>query len=327
MPKIKKVLVAGGAGYIGSHMVTLLIDKGYEVSVFDNNYASHKGKLPKAAKKINGDLRHFDDISKAIKRGHYDLVMYFAGLIIAPESVVDPIKYYESNVLAAINLIKAAHQGNIKRLIFSSTAAVYGTPKKIPITESSELKPINPYGHTKLMFEQILSDLSTADKDFHFIALRYFNAAGAHASGEIGECHEPETHLIPNILKNIKGEIKELTLFGTDYPTIDGTCVRDYIHVQDLCDAHYLAIKALDKGIKNEFFNLGSGKGYSVQQIINEVEKATGKKVNVKIAPRRPGDPATLVASSAKAKKILGWSAKRDLSTIIKSAWAWEKNR
>ncbi len=321
---IKKVLVVGGAGYIGSHMTQMLFDKGYSVDVFDNSYAKHKGLLPKVTK-IKGDLRNYNDIYGALKKKKYDLVMFFAGLIIAPESAVLPVKYYESNVIGAINLIKAIDQTGVTKLIFSSTAAVYGNPKRIPISEDSELKPVNPYGHTKLMFEQVLNDYSASNNKFAFIALRYFNAAGAHELGHIGECHQPETHLIPNILKNIKGELKEFTLFGTDYPTKDGTCIRDYIHVQDLCEGHFLAIKALDKGIKNEKFNLGSGSGYSVKEIINVVEQVTGKKVKVKIAPRRPGDPAKLVASHAKAKKVLGWVPQRSLETIIQSAWAWER--
>lgn len=324
--RTNKILVVGGAGYIGSHMTRLLFDHGHDVTVFDNDYSVYKGRLPKI-KQIKGDLRNFKDINQALKKDRYDLLMYFAGYIIAPESAVDPVKYYENNVAGAVNLLKAVHENKLSKLIFSSTAAVYGNPKKVPIVEDAPLFPVNPYGHTKLMFEQMLKDLSAADAKFRFIALRYFNAAGAHESGLMGEAHRPETHLIPNVLKTVKGELKQLLVYGDDYPTKDGTCIRDYIHVQDLCEAHYLAIKALDRGIKNEIFNLGTGRGYSVKEIIKEAERITGKSVNVKMAKRRPGDPAVLVASFAKAKKILGWTPKRRLKQIIESAWRWESRR
>ncbi len=323
--KIKNVLVVGGAGYIGSHMTQLLLDKGYTVTVFDNFSQPSKVRFSKA-RYIKGDLRNYADILKALKTKSFDLVMYFAGLIIAPESNVKPVKYYDNNVLAAVNLSKAMEITGVKNIVFSSTAAVYGNPKSLPIKETSALTPINSYGNTKLIFEMMLQDLARADKNFKYIALRYFNAAGAHTNGKIGECHEPETHLIPNVLRTLKGELKEIQLFGDDYPTKDGTCIRDYIHVEDLCEAHYLAIKALDRGIKNEVFNLGTGKGYSVKEIITTVHKVTGQMPKIKISPRRPGDPAKLIASSAKAHKILGWKPSRDLTQIIQSAWQWEKN-
>lgn len=321
---IKKILVVGGAGYIGSHMTQLLLDKGLIPVIFDRVKLRPQQRLPKIAF-IKGDLRSFKDIDQAIKKTKPDLIMYFAGLIIAPESNVDPVKYLDNNVLAAVNLLKAMHANGINKIIFSSTAAVYGNPKSVPIKETEGLKPINTYGYTKLMFEQMLQSMANAHEDFSFIALRYFNAAGAHQKGHLGECHEPETHLIPNILRTIKGTLKELIIYGDDYSTKDGTCIRDYIHVEDLTAAHFLAIKALDKGIRNQMFNLGSGAGYSVKEIVKTVEKVTGKKVNLTIGPRRPGDPAKLIASSSKANKILGWKPTRSLQTIVQSAWAWEQ--
>ncbi len=323
--KIKKVLVIGGTGYIGSHMTKLLLEKGCKSIIFDRANLKPSQKLPNV-KIIKGDLRKYKDISLALQETQPDLIMYFAGLIVAPESNVKPVQYLDHNVLGAVNLLKAMQETGIKRIIFSSTAAVYGNASNKTITEETPLLPINTYGYTKLMFEQMLERVACADQEFAYIALRYFNTAGAHHSGTLGECHEPETHLIPNVLRTIKGQLKELVIYGDDYPTKDGTCIRDYIHIEDLVEAHWLAIQALGRGLSNQAINLGTGHGYSVKEIIAVSEKITGAKVNVRISDRRPGDPAVLVASYKKAKKFLGWQPKRNLTQIIHSAWQWEKN-
>jgi UDP-glucose 4-epimerase len=264
------------------------------------------------------------DIKKVFKQFSIDAVMLFAASALVQESMINPFKYYNNNVSSCINLLKVMLDHKIKRLIFLSSCAVYEESKNIPIQESSETNPINPYGRSKLMIE-IIKDISNIYKNFFYISLWYFNVAGAHSSGEIGEYHNPETHLIPNILKAARGEKKELIIFGDDYPTSDGTCIRDYIHVEDLCYAHLLALKLSEGGIKNEVFNLGNNYGFSIKEVIKTVEKVTGEKVKVKLGCRRPGDPARLVASSEKAQKILGWQPKANLEQIIKSAWEWEK--
>ncbi|HHT9138486.1 MAG TPA: UDP-glucose 4-epimerase GalE, partial [Candidatus Wunengus sp. YC60] len=278
---------------------------------------------PEGVSFINGDLRNESDIQKVFKEYRIDAVMHFAASSLVPESMSNPLKYYDNNVLACINLLKAMLENKVTKFIFSSTAAVYGEPENIPIKEEDKTRPTNTYGRSKLMIENILRDISHAH-DFSYIALRYFNAAGAHPSGKIGEKHNPETHLIPNILKAAKGEKSELMIFGNDYPTPDGTCIRDFIHVQDLCHAHLLALKALKDGMKSDIFNLGSGSGYSVKEVVQTVEEVTGKKINAKIGPRRAGDPAKLVASAEKAQMVLGWKPKANLDEIIRSAWAWE---
>ncbi|MBF0489119.1 MAG: UDP-glucose 4-epimerase GalE [Candidatus Omnitrophica bacterium] len=323
-PKIKRVLVVGGSGYIGSHMTVLLKHKGYEPVVFDRVISKTLQKVSNVST-IKGDLRRYQDIQGALQKIQPDVVMYFAGLIVAPESNIKPHDYLDHNVLGAVNLLKAMHETGVKKIIFSSTAAVYGNPPKVPITEEAPLKPINTYGHTKLMFEQMLERVALSDPEFSYVALRYFNAAGAHHSGLLGERHNPETHLIPNVLRTIKGSLKELIVYGDDYPTKDGTCIRDYVHVEDLTEAHWLAIQALRKGLSNQIINLGTGKGYSAREIITMAEKVTGGKVNLKVSSRRPGDPAVLVASYKKAQKLLGWQPQRSLTQIIESAWAWEK--
>lgn len=317
------ILVTGGAGYIGSHMARLLLDEGYPVVVFDNLSTGYKSLVAKDAAFIKGDLHDTAALNKVFTKYHIGAVMHFAASIEVGESVRNPLKYYENNVGSAINLLKAMHEHKVKKFIFSSTAAVYGEPKHIPILEDNPAVPNNPYGRTKLMIENILSDLANAH-DLNYIALRYFNVAGAHECGTIGEMHNPESHLIPNVLKAIKGSRKEFTLFGDDYPTPDGTCVRDYIHVVDLCAAHLLALKALDKDIKNQAFNLGNGNGYSVKEVIAAAQEVAGKNVKVKICPRRPGDSAKLVASSQKAKDVLGWQPQFGLNEMVSSAWAWE---
>lgn len=317
------ILVAGGAGYVGSHMVRMLKDNGYNPVVFDNLSTGHQEFVPKDVVFVKGDLRKPGKMEKLLKSCRISAVMHFAASSLVGESMKDPLKYYENNVLACIGIIKAMIKYKAKKLIFSSSAAVYGEPERVPIKEEDETRPTNPYGRSKLMIEKILKDSSEA-YDLSYISLRYFNASGAHSSGEIGELHDPETHLIPNILKAAKGENKELTIFGNNYPTPDGSCVRDYVHVQDLCSAHLLALKALEKGMKRGIFNLGNGNGYSVKEIVKSAEMVTGKKIKVKIGPRRAGDPARLVASPEKAVKVLGWKRKYNLHDIIGSAWGWE---
>jgi len=320
----KKVLVIGGAGYIGSHMVRALTREKIPVAVFDNLSTGHRSFVPNGVPFIKGDLQRPRDIRDVFKRFPVDAVMHFAASCLVGESVEKPLKYYENNVLACVHLLKAMVDARVKRFIFSSTCAIYGEPKKVPISERNEKAPVNPYGQSKLMIENMLKDTSAAH-DFSYITLRYFNACGAHASGQIGERHDPETHLIPNILKVASGRSRQVSLFGDDYPTPDGTCVRDYIHVDDLAQAHLLALKALKRGIRNEAFNLGIGKGYSVRQILKEAERVTGKTIKTVIGPRRPGDPAVLVAKPDKARQRLGWKPRKDLHDIIRSAWLWEQ--
>lgn len=319
-----RVLVVGGAGYIGSHMVQTLLKEKIDTIVFDNLSTGYSEFIPEGVPFIKGDLRSESDIQNVFKEYAIDVVMHFAASSIVPESVSNPLKYYENNVLACINLLKVMAENKVKKFIFSSTAAVYGEPENVPIKEGDKTSPTNPYGRSKLMIENILRDIASAH-DFSYVSLRYFNAAGAHPSGEIGEKHDPETHLIPNILKVAKWMKDELTIFGDDYPTPDGTCIRDYIHVQDLCKAHLLALGALTGGIKNEIFNLGNGNGFSVREVVSTAEKVTGRKIHVKVGPRRPGDPARLVASAEKVQTILGWKPRANLEEIIRTAWEWEK--
>ena len=321
---MKKILVVGGAGYIGSHMVKALSKAGYLPVVFDNLSTGHKKFVPQSAVFAPGDLRNPSDVESVFLSHEIEGVMHFAASSLVGESVADPLKYYENNVAAAVNLLKKMIEHNVKKLIFSSTAAVYGEPKKTPISEEHPKDPTNPYGKSKLAIENMLLDVSVSH-GLSFIALRYFNAAGADSAGTCGEVHHPETHLIPNVLKTLTGETESVTIFGGDYPTKDGTCVRDYIHVEDLSRAHLLAFEALAKGKRAEAMNLGNGEGYSILEIIRAVEEITGKKVKTKMGPRRPGDPSILVASSDKAKKNLGWKPEKDLRAIVNDAWNWEK--
>lgn len=322
----KSILITGGAGYIGSHMLRVLLENGLKPVVFDNLSTGYREFVPKGVPFVKGDLRKPDEIKKVFKKYRIDSVMHFAASICVGESVSKPLDYYENNFCATYNLLKAMISAKVNRFIFSSTAAVYGEPKHIPVVETDQTFPTNPYGNTKLMAEGMLRDVSMAYKDFGYITLRYFNAAGAHPSGDIGQKGHAITHLVPNVLKVVKGDKKELVIFGNDYPTKDGTCIRDYIHVMDLCNAHLLALRELTLGkVKNDVFNLGNGSGYSVKEIILETEKVTGLKVKTKIGPRRAGDPARIVASSKKAEKVLGWRTKYGMDDIIKTAWAWEK--
>lgn len=316
------ILVVGGAGYIGSHLVKELVKK-EEVVVLDNLATGHKEAVDSRAVFVKGDLGNVEDLESIFSKYPIKAVMHFAAYSLVGESVQDPYKYYENNVANTLTLLNVMLKYNVKNFIFSSTAATYGIPKEEIILESSLTSPINPYGRSKLMVEQILADFHAA-YGLHYIVLRYFNAAGAHSSGEIGENHDPETHLIPIILQQLLGERDSISVFGTDYPTEDGTCIRDYIHVTDLANAHIAALEALLKETKAaETYNLGNGVGYSVKQVIEMCEKVTGREANVILSDRRAGDPARLVASSEKIFSELGWKAERGLETIIESAWKW----
>ncbi len=321
-----KVLVTGGAGYIGSHVVKLLGEKGYEILIVDNLSTGHKEALLYGDLAVL-DLKDKDSLIRLFEDFLPDAVMHFAAAIEVAESVEKPLKYYKNNTVSTLTLLEVMLDKGVDKFIFSSTAAVYGIPEKVPIKESSYLNPINPYGRSKLFVEQILRDFSSA-YGFKYVSLRYFNAAGADPEGKIGESHEPETHLIPLILKTAKGERESIKIFGTDYPTPDGTAVRDYIHVLDLAEAHILALEYLLEGGESSVFNLGYGHGYSVKEVIETVKKVTGVNFPVEEADRRPGDPPVLVADSTKIKEELNWEPKYDdLEFIIKTAWNWELNK
>ncbi len=326
MKKNKNILVVGGAGYIGSQMVRTLRDRGYAPVVFDNLSTGHRELVPSGVAFVRGDLRDAADLRKLFSKFNFSAVMHFAAYSLVGESVENPLKYYENNVLGCVRLLEAMLRRDVKQFIFSSTAAVYGDPPVVPIHERCATEPVNPYGRTKLMVERMLEDLSRS-QGLKYVALRYFNACGAHHAAETGEWHEVETHLIPNVLKVATGEKKELVLFGDDYKTPDGTCLRDYIHVEDLAQAHLLALEWLAKGNGGGVFNLGNGKGYSVRQIIAMAEKVTGRPIRYRVGPRRPGDPARLVASARKASKVLGWKPKNGLREILETAWRWERAR
>ncbi|HEY7091369.1 MAG TPA: UDP-glucose 4-epimerase GalE [Tepidisphaeraceae bacterium] len=318
------VLVAGGAGYIGSHTVKRLKEAGHNPVIYDNVSRGHRVvaeilKVPA----LFADLNDRATLTMALRDHKIDCVMHFAAYAYVGESVEKPLMYYHNNVATTISVLEAMRETNVKRFVFSSTCAVYGDPDKVPITEDEKKAPVSPYGRSKLMVEQILQDYIVADKQFSLAALRYFNASGCAMDGTIGEDHDPETHLIPVVLQAVLGVREGITVFGTDYPTPDGTNVRDYIHVDDLADAHIKAMERLQPG-QSIFCNLGTGNGFSVKQIIATVEKVTGKKVPVKYGPRRAGDAIALWADPSRAKKLLGWEAKyKDPESIIRSAWKW----
>lgn len=319
-----KVLVTGGAGYIGSHTVKELLKQDYEVAVFDN-LSTGKKELLLGGELIEGDLMDRDSIREAFKTKDIGAVLHFASLIQVGESYSNPQKYYNHNLLTSLNLLEAMLEAKVRTLIFSSSAAVYGVPLQIPIPETHPLNPVNPYGQTKAFVEKILEDYDRA-YGLKFISLRYFNAAGADPDGLLGEMHEPETHLIPNILLFLLGEKKGFDLYGTDFPTEDGTAVRDYIHVTDLARAHVLALRKLLESSRSEFINLGTNKGYSVLEVIKKTEAVTGKRIHYKESPKRKGDVPVLLASREKAEKALGWTLSHsDIETIIQTAWAWHR--
>ncbi|MDR6121515.1 UDP-glucose 4-epimerase [Bacillus sp. SLBN-46] len=320
------ILVVGGAGYIGSHLVKELVEK-EEVVVLDNLSTGHRAAVDSRAIFVKGDLGNEDDLQMVFRSYPIKAVMHFAAYSLVGESVVDPLKYYENNVAATLTLLKVMMKFKVKNFIFSSTAATYGIPEVDIIDETSVTAPINPYGHSKLMVEKILADFSKA-YGLNYVVLRYFNAAGAHKSAVIGESHDPETHLIPIVLQQLLGQREKVAVFGTDYDTPDGTCIRDYIHVTDLAEAHILALEALLTEKKSaEVYNLGNGLGYSVKEVIETCENVTGVKANVEMADRRAGDPARLVASSQKIFTELGWKAERNLEQIIADAWNWHQNQ
>lgn len=322
---MKNILVIGGAGYIGSHMVRILAKQGYSPVVFDNLSKGHREAVANYPFEL-GDLGDKARLTEVFKKYGIEAVMHFAAFAEVGESVKEPSKYYHNNVAKVLDLLDALVENDIKYFVFSSTAATFGEPIRPKIDESHPQNPINPYGNTKLMVEKILADFDTA-YGLKATALRYFNASGADDSGEIGESHNPETHLIPIVLQAATGKRASIKMFGTDYPTPDGTCVRDYVHVNDLARAHILALEKMFKDNVSERFNLGSGNGFSVAEIVKEAKRITGIDFTVEKAPRRDGDPAVLVADSAKAERILGWKPQYNLTRIIETAWNWEQHR
>ena len=321
------ILVVGGAGYIGSHMVQQLHLSGHKITIFDNLSNGHRNSVL-FGEFIYGDLKNIQDLKNLFNNNTFDQVMHFASYIEVGESVLRPDKYYQNNVVNTLNLLNMMIEYNVKKLIFSSTAAIFGIPKYTPIDEKHPTSPINPYGRSKFIIEQILQDY---DKAFGLkaICLRYFNAAGADENGKLGERHNPETHLIPLVLQVATSKRKNITIFGQDYDTKDGTCIRDYVHVQDLCAAHLLAIESLAKNNQSVCYNLGNGSGFSVREVIETAQQVIGKKYPISIidGDKRAGDPDTLVADSSLIQKELGWKPKyNNLTDIIQHAWNWHSN-
>lgn len=330
---MSQILVTGGAGYIGSHTVVELINKGYDVVVVDSLVTSNNKSLERI-EKITGkkvkfyqvDIKDEQNMDKVFAENNISAVIHFAAFSLVGESMVNPLKYYENNLYGTKKLLDSMLKNNVKNIVFSSTAATYGEPKNIPILESDPTIPTNTYGETKLSMEKMFKWTSVAH-GLKYVALRYFNACGAHESGLIGEAHNPETHLIPIILQVANGTRESITVFGSDYPTKDGTCVRDYIHVSDLAQAHRLAVEYLLNGGESDVFNLGNGVGFTNNEVIEVARKVTGREIKAILGARRAGDPATLTASSEKARKILKWKPQLyDLDKIISTAWNWHKN-
>ena len=319
-----KILVLGGAGYIGSHTVYELIDAGNEVVIIDNLETGHMKAVHPQAKFYKGDLRDRSFVDSVLDtEKNIDAVIHFAANSLVGESMVNPLKYYDNNLCGTKVMLESLVAHGIDKVVFSSTAATYGEPQSIPIVETDPTRPTNCYGETKLSMERMFYWTGVAH-NLRFVSLRYFNACGAHISGQIGEDHNPETHLIPLILQAASGKRDHISIFGTDYNTVDGTCVRDYIHVTDLAQAHILAVRYLMDANKSDIFNLGNGVGFTVRQVIDEARKVTGVDIKVVEEGRRAGDPATLIASSDKAKSVLGWKPEyADLSKIIETAWKW----
>lgn len=327
----KKILITGGAGYIGSHCTLELLKKGCNIVIYDNLSTGHIETVENLKNFgnltfVEGDLSETDKLDRLFKENNIDSVLHFAAFSLVGESVKNPQKYYINNVLGTLNLLKTMLENNVKKIVFSSTAAVYGEPEYTPIDEKHPQNPINPYGKTKLMIENILDDYDKA-YGLRSVRLRYFNVAGADSKSITGEWHETETHLIPNILKSAFSHTQQFEMYGDDYETKDGTCVRDYINVEDLAKAHLLALDYLNNGGKTDFFNLGTKEGNSVKEVFSLCEEITGQKIPVKIMPRREGDPAILVADNKKAETILNWTPEKSLKDSIKSAWEWEKKR
>lgn len=323
--KNEKILVVGGAGYIGSHMVKDLLSAGFEVITLDNLSTGHGDLLP-GGTFVKGDLGDPKVLDRLFAAHNISAVMHFAAFSLVGESVENPLKYYRNNLAATAVLLSAMIEYRVKRFIFSSTAAVYGEPMQIPITEKHPCNPTNPYGASKIAVERMLCDCDAA-YGLRYVSLRYFNASGADESGTIGERHTRETHLIPLVLKVALGERKNIRIYGVDYPTPDGTCIRDYIHVSDLTRAHLLALEALLSDKESAVYNLGNNRGYSVREVIELAKKVTGKHIPVIEADRRPGDPARLIASAEKIKESLGWQPRHEnLEAILKTAWVWHQN-
>ena len=330
-----KILVTGGDGYIGSHCVLALLRLGYDVVVFDSDSTGHSETAFIISNcnyqgnylgSIKGDLLERKEIESVFEKQNIDAVIHFAAFSQVAESMRNPSKYYRNNVIGTLNLLDTMIAHDVKKIVFSSTAATYGEPDYVPIDEKHPQRPINPYGRSKLMIENIMDDYDMA-YGLRSVRLRYFNVVGADSGNLVGEWHDPETHLIPNILKSTFDGGKEFQLYGNDYPTKDGTCVRDYVNVEDLADAHVLALNYLNNGGKTDYFNLGTNGGYTVKEVFSECEKVVGKNITIKMSDRRPGDPASLIADNTKAKKILGWEPKHSLSDSISTAYEWEKKR
>ncbi|MEY3218856.1 MAG: hypothetical protein RIT27_213 [Pseudomonadota bacterium] len=319
-----KILVVGGAGYIGSHMVKQLLRANHHTVVFDNLSTGYRDAVV-GGEFVLGDLANRETLKQLFEQHRFDGVMHFASFIQVGESVSNPAKYYQNNVSNTLNLLDAMVEHQVKKLIFSSTAAIFGEPQYIPLDEQHPKQPINPYGLSKWIIEQILQDYDRA-YNLKSVCLRYFNAAGADPDGEIGERHKPETHLIPLILQTASGRREKITIYGEDYETPDGTCIRDYIHVVDLCDAHLLALEQLLKGAPSAVYNLGNGAGFSVRQVIDTTRQITGREIKIEIGGRREGDPARLVADASRAVVALRWKPRyADLQTIVANAWQWEQ--
>jgi UDP-glucose 4-epimerase len=315
-----KVFVTGGAGYIGSVTTELLLDEGHEVVVFDNLERGHRQAIDRRAKLIKGDLRNGEATLRAMKAARPDAVMHFAAYALVGESMLNPGMYFGNNVMGGVNLVEAMVKVGVPKIVFSSTCATYGYPPKVPIVEETVQVPVNPYGESKLMYEKVLAWYQTIH-GIKPVFLRYFNASGA--TRQFGEDHDPETHLIPNVIKVALGQQEHVKVFGTDYATPDGTCIRDYIHIVDLGRAHILALTGQHTGA----FNLGTGHGFSVREVINVVREVTGRTIPEVLAPRRPGDPDRLVASAERAKSVLGWAPQfSNLRSIVESAWAWHQD-
>lgn len=316
---IMKVLVTGGAGYIGSVATERLLDAGHEVAVFDNLERGHREAVDRRAKFIEGDLRDPAAITKAMRKVKPEAVMHFAAYALVPESMKEPERYFANNVVGGLNLVEAMRLAGVGRIVFSSTCATYGEPERVPITEDVAQRPTNPYGESKLIFEKMLNWYGRIH-GIKAVFLRYFNASGA--TKQFGEDHDPETHLIPNVIRVALGKQEKILIFGDDYETPDGTCIRDYIHIVDLAEAHILALRAE----KSAAYNLGTGNGYSVKEVVDAVRRVTGHAIPAEVRPRRPGDPPRLVAASAKAKKELGWKpGYENVEAIVESAWQWHK--
>jgi len=318
------VLVVGGAGYIGSHAVALLLEAGHNVTVYDNLSRGHAASVPEG-RLVEGDLHDQARLRDVLSTNSIDAVMHFAAFAEVGESVRDPAIYYQNNVVAALSLLEAMRQSDVSKIVFSSTTATYGQPEVVPIPETTLQQPINPYGFSKLVIERALEDYAKA-YGFAYAALRYFNAAGARPDGSIGEHHDPESHLIPIVLQVALGQREQITIFGDDYPTEDGTCIRDYIHVDDLGDAHLRALDRLQPG-QGICVNLGTGRGTSVREIVQACREVTGHAIPEQMGQRRPGDPAKLVADASLAKSMLQWEPQyQDIRSIVETAWNWHRD-